>query len=724
MFKTKFYILTISLTLSSALFADETNNYTLEKVTTEAQKEFQFNNKDYINGKDLSDRQSNSMADVFATQPDVNVGGGGMMAQKIYVRGIEDRLLRVTIDGAAQNGNAFHHQGNTIIDPGMLKQVEITKGSANASAGPGALAGAISMTTKDASDLLEKGQNFGAYVASSFYTNFGVRENLSVYGRTKHFDALAYYTYQNIFYYRDGDHTFKNLFHPSEDDKVLGSPSQQNNVLLKANAYINEKDKITITYNLTRDNATRPFRANVTNPPADSQEEKVDFAQELFHHIDSNNNVSLEYNHEGDKNFGAPKVKLIAYGSIRNIHLTPLFDPTQAKTEDGTSLHEADPEGSTPRNIFLNNIGMDLKISHPITEDYKNTFDYGLDYQNMTVMDKQDEVVYPQRGRGQENSNIIGAYIQANYAFLKSLSIGAGSRYDVYTYYDKNSQNHLTQGFSPSVAILYNPIEPLDMKLSYAYVTRGALPGDALLINSETIIDPHLKSEKGQNVEFDIDYTQEYFSFRGAVFYQVISDFINSYGSLDDNPSLADSEGIGGRVDGLRTNLKDSINIFGYELGATFNYENFLASFGFSRSYPTVRGQLIQDTYELGATTGNNYVLKFQYTFDNIGLDLAWMSRFVQDIHYDGYDIYNKETLPVHKPGYDVHNIYVNWTPPKIKGLKFSIVLNNIFNKFYVDQTSPLKVEADGSASESINQVRKALAEPGFDGRFEISYRF
>ncbi|PAF49455.1 hypothetical protein BKH41_01980 [Helicobacter sp. 12S02232-10] len=720
MFKNQLGIMISLLMPLSVLFADEPQNYTLDKVTASGEKEFQFNNKDFINEKDLGARQANQMSDVFATQPDINVGGGGMMAQKIYVRGIEDRLLRVTIDGAAQNGNAFHHQGNTIIDPGMLKEVEVTKGAANASAGPGALAGAITMTTKDASDLLEKGQNFGASLSSSFYTNFGIRENAIVYGRGKYFDILGYYTHQNIFYYRDGEHTFKNLFHPTFEDKVLGSASQQNNVLLKANGYINDKDKITFTYNLTRDDATRPFRANVTNPPASAQEDKVDFAQELFHHVDSNNNASFEYNHQGDKNFGSPKIKLDAYGSVRNIHLTPLFDPNNTKTADGQPIAEADFEGSTPRNIFLNNFGADLKISHPITQDYKNTFDWGLDYQNMTVMDKDQKIVTPEQ-RGRESSNIMGAYVQANYSVLKSLTIGAGTRYDVYTYFDKNSHNHVTQGFSPSVAILYNPIDPIDVKLSYAYVTRGALPGDALLIQDpDVIIDPHLKSEKGQNVEFDIDYTQEYFSLRGAVFYQVIGDFINSYGK--DNVITPDGDIDANR--GMRTNLKDKINIYGYELGATFNYENFMATFGFARSYPTVRGALIADTYELGATTGFNYTLRLQYVFPTIGLDISWLSRFVQTLDYRGYDIYNQEFSNVHKPGYGVHNIYVNWTPPKIKGLSFSIVLNNIFNKFYIDQTSPIKVEADGSASESINQVRKALAEPGFDGRFEISYKF
>ncbi|PAF44875.1 hypothetical protein BJI48_01975 [Helicobacter sp. 11S02596-1] len=707
----------VSFSFLTFIYANDTQNYTLDKITATGEKEFQFNNKDFINGKDLGARQANQMSDVFATQPDVNVGGGGVMAQKIYVRGIEDRLLRVTIDGAAQNGNAFHHQGNTIIDPGMLKEVEITKGAANASAGPGALAGAITMTTKDASDLLEKGQNFGASLASSFYTNYGIRENVMAYGRGSHFDVLAYYTYQNIFYYRDGEHAFKNLFHPKSEDKVIGSPSQQNNVLLKANAYLNEKDKITFTYNMTRDNATRPFRANVTNAIG---EEGFNFAQELFDHTDQNHNVSLQYAHQGGKNFGSPKVKVDAYGSVRNIYLTPRFD-----TSDEGPFKD-DDEGRTPRNIFLNNFGADLKISHPIAEDYSNTLDYGLNYQNMTVMDKaQKEITKEQRGK--ESSNIIGAYVQANYSLVKSLTVGAGTRYDVYTYFDKNSQNHVTQGFSPSVAVLYEPIDSIDMKLSYAYVTRGALPGDALLIqDDEVTIDPKLKSEKGQNVEFDMDFTQEYFSLRGAVFYQVIGDFINSYGHpiTEDQKAAAASKGSNGEDRGFRQNLKDKINIYGYELGASFNYENFVATLGFARSYPTVRGKLINDTYELGATTGFNYTLRLSYTFPSIGLDLSWLSRFVQTLDYEGYDIYNAEFYHTHKPGYGVHNIYVNYTPPKIKGLRFSIVLNNIFNKDYIDQTSPIKVEADGKGNDVANAVRKALAQPGFDGRFEISYKF
>ncbi len=102
--------------------------HTLGKVTTQAAKIFNYNNQTTISSKELERRQANQISDMFRRNPNINVGGGAVIAQKIYVRGIEDRLARVTVDGAAQMGASYGHQGNTIIDPGMLKSVVVTKG--------------------------------------------------------------------------------------------------------------------------------------------------------------------------------------------------------------------------------------------------------------------------------------------------------------------------------------------------------------------------------------------------------------------------------------------------------------------------------------------------------------------------------------------------------------------------------------------------------------------
>lgn len=698
------------LFFSTILFSQEIVEKELDDINTTATKEFSFTNKTYLSSKILENKQVNNFSDVFSDQASIDVGGGVNMAQKIYIRGMEDRLLRITIDGSAQNGNAFHHQGNVLFDPTMLKSVEITKGAANASVGPGAIAGSIIFKTKDASDFLRPDQKIGFKIGSSFFSNFGIKENIALYGSDhKYFDLLAYYDFQDIFYYRDGHHTFTNLFHPTADDKVLGSPSMQNNFLLKGNLFFTQRDKLTLSYNLTHDYATRPFRANITSvDPALNG--GIDFAQQLFKHKNTNNNFSLIYEREGERDFTQPKIKITTYGSIRNVKLTP-YQVAQSTQDE---------EGTTPRNIFLNNFGLDLNITHYLNQDKRNAFEYGLNYQNMSVMDK-DQTIITKEQRGREDSHIIGGYIQTNYYVLDNLSLGAGSRYDSYFYLDKNSQNHHTYGFSPSLAIIYNPIETMDLKLSYAYVTKGALPGDALLLQDEHIVvNPNLKAEKGQNIEFDIDYTNENFAIRGAIFYQNIKDFINSYGQGHEHSSDPDVH----HEEVIRDNLDSLIDIYGFEAGIDYFFKNFLASFSFSRSFPTINGKLIADTYELGATVGNTYIIKLSYDFKSTGINLSWVSKIVQRIAYDGYDIYNDEVSFIDKAGYHIHNIYLTYTHPKHKNCSLYFAIENLLNEYYINQASPFKVEADGSAKDPINSIRRALPEPGLNAKITFAYKF
>ncbi len=707
----KFLSFVILSSLSMANDHHQIDEKELDEINAISIKEFSFTNKTYLLGADITHRQVNTLSELFNEQTSIDVGGGGMMAQKIYIRGMEDRLLRVTIDGSAQNGNAFHHQGNTLIDPSMLKSIEIIKGSANASAGPGALAGSIAFITKDAYDFLKPNQNFGVKIGSSFFSNFGIKENIAIYGSNhKNFDILAYYDFQDIFYYRDGYHTFKNLFHPTNEDKVLGSASMQNNFLLKGNVYILEKDKITWNYNLIYDNATRPFRANIGNA---IEEDGTHFAQQIFKHKNISHNFSLSHERKREIEFNQFGIKTTAYGSIRNVNLKPF-----------NTLHQdGDSEGSTPRDIFLNNFGLDLNVSHTLNKDKRNAFEYGMNYQNMQVMDRNWKNP-TKKQRGKEDANIIGAYVQANYYILDSLSFGAGTRYDSYFYYDKNSQNHHTFGFSPSATLIYEPTDTIDMKLSYAYVTRGALPGDALLLQDEhLIINPNLKSEKGQNLEFDIDYHHEDFALRGAVFYQNIKDFINTYGNgrapIQLQPNARHAHEIV-----VRDNLKSLIHIYGFEAGMDYFYKDLSIGFSFSRSFPMVEGKLIADTYELGATTGNSYMIRISYDFKDSGLNLSYISKIIQRLKYTGYDIYNDEIESINKAGYNVHHIYLTYIPPKLKDFTFSFAIENLFNQYYINQASPFKVEADGSATEAINQIRKALPEPGLNAKISVAYRF
>ncbi|MEY8829286.1 TonB-dependent receptor [Sedimentitalea sp. XS_ASV28] len=144
-----------------------------------------------ITTEEILARNPSSMAEVFDGESEIVSSGGAAIAQKVVVHGIEESLLSVTIDGARQNKSAFHHTGNVLMDPSLLKQVEISSGLAPADAGPGALAGLIAYETIDARDVLEAGQTFGGNALLSYGDNGdSFRRSLTVYGRAGGFEYL------------------------------------------------------------------------------------------------------------------------------------------------------------------------------------------------------------------------------------------------------------------------------------------------------------------------------------------------------------------------------------------------------------------------------------------------------------------------------------------------------------------------------------------------------
>ena len=136
-----------------------------------------------INREDLQRHQAQDMADVFANEPGVSVGGGARNAQRIYVRGIEARNLNVTIDGATQGRNLHQHRGGIVsLDHSMIKQVEVQIGF-SADSRPGALGGSIRFETVDAQDLLRPGQKHGLTLRTGYASvDDAVRGGATAYG--------------------------------------------------------------------------------------------------------------------------------------------------------------------------------------------------------------------------------------------------------------------------------------------------------------------------------------------------------------------------------------------------------------------------------------------------------------------------------------------------------------------------------------------------------------
>ena len=121
-----------------------------------------------MNQADLDQEQALTLGDALTDLPGVKTTGSErMLGESFNIRGIgslesadEPRLI-IQVDGVTK----FYEQyrmGSFFSDPELYKRVEVLRGPASATLyGAGALAGVISLTTKDAADYLTSGERLG-----------------------------------------------------------------------------------------------------------------------------------------------------------------------------------------------------------------------------------------------------------------------------------------------------------------------------------------------------------------------------------------------------------------------------------------------------------------------------------------------------------------------------------------------------------------------------------
>ncbi|WP_261397551.1 TonB-dependent receptor domain-containing protein [Halomonas sp. DP8Y7-3] len=105
--------------------------------------------------------------DVIAQQPGVHVAGSGRRnGQFLTMRGFDENGVQIRLDGVRQDIDTGHI-GNVFLDPGLIQQVQIARGSLSSLYGGNAMGGVVSVTTVDAEDLLAPGEDSGARLSVS-----------------------------------------------------------------------------------------------------------------------------------------------------------------------------------------------------------------------------------------------------------------------------------------------------------------------------------------------------------------------------------------------------------------------------------------------------------------------------------------------------------------------------------------------------------------------------
>lgn len=572
-----------------------------------------------------------SVADVFREEAGIQVGSSLPMSQKVYVHGVEETNLAVSIDGSRQNNKVFHHNATNLIDPSILKAVDVDAGIAPADAGPGALAGAINYETRDAKDLLTDGKTFGGFVTSTYnFNSETVVTGLSAYGMKDGFDYLGYITYGN-----------GNNFEGGNGDIVDGTGTNLISGLGKLGYEFDSGDRFEISYDRVLDDATRPYRANASvvlpAPP------RLPDPATRNYRLDRQNMV-LTYTDETPEGWWDPTV-MVAYGSTKVT--VPYFS---------SSVYQYDNIGKTST--------LNGKFENKFSFDIGNVV-AGFDFYNDRASLKDF------RDGGRERASNIGIYAQARLEPWDNTRISFGGRADQQWFTGVNDSDFNNNGLSFNISGEYDLTEIFTAKAGFSHVWAGIPLAENFIINpgwNYGADGPEPVTANNYLVGLEAEhngFTAEASLFRTDIDNARVPAY--SYHPIN-NPAP-----FPGALPGVRSR---NLTSTGFEIGAGYEWTSSYVKVKYAHIDVEVNGAPADS--EIGnylATPGGDIItLTAAHTFDQWNLTV-------------GGDIELAPQYEVYK-SYEVVNLFTEWKPEQLQNFTFRAEVKNLLDESYSDRAS------------------------------------
>lgn len=548
-----------------ALAQDESR--TLEPIEVTADRE--ASSDSVVTEERIEKYQADDLEDVFAGQPDVTVGGSIGIAQKVYVRGVEDPLLNVTIDGATQAGALFHHTGRLAVEPELLKQVEVDAGAGRATSGAGALGGSVRFVTKDPEDLLRPGEQVGALVKlGSFSNTDGYKASTTLFGRLND-------QWSTMVSVSQSDHE---RFEDGGGDEVPGTDAKQQLGFAKLVGQLPGDQTLKLSHEVRTDEGERPQRPQWV----------VSGFNSLYELDGRRDTTTVNY---GIAPEGNPWV---------DVALTVYY--TESEIEQNVEDRWGRYFG------FSRNIGGDLRNTSELAS---HSLTYGVDYRE----DKVNAGGAADRRAEEESGEILGVYLQDDYQVTERLLLSAGVRYDDYHLDDNNGESFSADDVSPNANIAWEVLNGLTLRAGYAEAFRGPSTHDTFKIDRAQN-DPDLKGEKAKNREVGFDYVYGNFTLSAEVYRSEIQDAI-----ADPLFGPAIYENIG------------DLESDGYLIGTTYHIGGLQAGLSYHSNEAELDGDplTVYEHNLLGNTVGDTWVADLSYRWDR-NLEFGWQGRFVESV--------------------------------------------------------------------------------------------
>ena len=691
--------------LSSFAYANTADSVKLDVVQVVSENAGAKSKTNVVTLKDLQKSTNEDLRGVLSAEPAINFGGGnGGTSQWVTIRGMGQDQIDFKVDNTSSDTPVFHHQSRFMLDPSLIKRIDVRKGAGSASAGIGVTGGSIEATTVDAKDLLEEGQEFGFKLNAGVSSNKGHSQGATVYGKAGVVDALLSGNWQTLENYKGG----KGYSNKDGSDVVKNSALGQRSLLAKFGVDITENQRVVLSHRQEQYHGERALR------------EEFDFSQSYLAGTrrDLKNGQTLSNVFAGKDRRGNDTYYILdANGALIANDATnnPRYRIT---TQDTTNLEwsgknmgfiteakanayrietsrKEPAENSTTRVLTH---GANLDLDSEIGESH--WLKYGVNYRHQEAKPNSIQEIARDRATGRmvatgvkrnQQKEDVGLYVEGIWGF-GPVTLTTGARYDHFKFKANSGKTVSHADFNPSVGLIWQALDNLSFNTNLNYASRSPRMFEAMLAgNTLRDVSDNLRAEKARNTEvgFNYDVTKN-ISLNGSYFWQKVKDAHATKANTIVNAALLRNQG--------------------YELGGAYKQGGFKFRVGVADSKPetfTFNGASL-DNAVFAVATGRTWTTAVSYKFENPSLELGWKGRFVEGETGTPSRGSNAGSAAIKQSGYGVSDFYANWEANKNLMLNFAV--NNAFNKNY--------------KSHSQRAGGNSLAGAGRDFRMNATYTF
>lgn len=596
---------------------------------------------------------SNFMHDV----PGVDIGGTSTMDQHIYIRGVDDKNLKITVDGARQENYFFHHAGNIAIDTEMYKAAEVSVGNNSVTLGNNASGGAVAFTTVDAEDLLKPDQTFGAKVKVGYNSNDSqVNGNVAIYGQpTQHIDFLLAYGARQSDGGEDG-----------HGNHIQGDNIEVDNILAKLSIIPNENHKLTFGYKSLKDEGNYPFRPEFTYAAHQVVGSSLSPKGKIYPGYNNSDEYTLSYKYDPSADF---KLDINAYHTEREFMLqgdkgakhlvvggTGEIDGISAQAQNNVEF------GSSAHKFVYG------------AEAYQKSSEYLGGY-------KQEATSY-------------GAYLE-DQIDMGRLHLTPGVRYDSYEASQLVGEGEFDK-VSGAIAASVDLTDDVSVFGSYTQFFNGPpLPEAIRNKDGGTVfVNKDLEPETGANTEFGISAASNDVLAEGDRVGLVAKVFDTD---LTDKISRTKVDCTTGKSGGDCTsyvNADEDITIEGYEIAANYRLDNVLLKVSYDHSETEAVSSRDIRTSGDRFSVGMDYLMDGNYSFGMRYNHVGDVER-LDNIRGVGDKFVNY-------PSYDTFDLYGSYVPTALPDFKLDLGVYNVTDTYYVEHTSAKLFGGDAAEGRNV----------------------